>query len=157
MEELIYPNESYAIIGACFNVYKQMGCGFLESVYQECLGIELEYQGIPFQAQKELTVKYRDRPLKQTFKPDFVCYDAIIVELKAVSKLTDEHRAQMLNYLNATGFKLGLLVNFGHYPKLEYERIVLTQKGPAKDADHTFSRRWRVSRAEKLYEENTHH
>jgi GxxExxY protein len=125
MDKLVYAQESYAIIGACFNVYKTMGCGFLEPVYQECLKIELEYQGIPFEPQQELKLMYRGRELEQKYKPDFICYDKIIVELKAVSKLVDEHRAQVLNYLHATGFKLGLLINFGHYPKLEYERIVL--------------------------------
>lgn len=130
MDNLIYREERYAIIDDCFNVYKAMGCGFLESVYQECLEIEFEDPEIPFQSQQELKLTYRDRELKQRYKPDFVCYDKIIVELKAVSKLTDEHRAQVLNYLNATGFKLGLLINFGHYPKLEYERLVLTENGP---------------------------
>jgi GxxExxY protein len=124
--KLIYPEESFAIIGACFNVYNEKGCGFLESVYQECLEIEFEHQGILFVPQKELRLSYRDRPLKQTFKADFVCWDKIILEIKAVSELVDEHRAQVLNYLNATGFKLGMLVNFGHYPKLEYERFALT-------------------------------
>jgi GxxExxY protein len=107
-----------------------MGCGFLEPVYQECLEIEFEYQRIPFQSQQELKLRYRERELKQRYKPDFMCYDKIIVELKAVSKLTDEHRAQVLNYLNATGLKLGLLVNFGHYPKVEHERFILTEKSP---------------------------
>lgn len=132
MEKLVYSKESYAIIGTCFNVYKEMGCGFLESVYQECLEIELENQGIPFRAQQELTLTYQGRELKQKYKADFVCYDKIIVELKAVSKLTDEHRAQVLNYLHATGMRLGLLVNFGHYPKLEYERLILTESGRRK-------------------------
>ena len=77
------------------------------------------------ESQKDLKLSYKSKILKQTYKPDFICYDKIIVELKAVSKIADEHRAQMLNYLNASGFKLGLLINFGHYPKLEYERIVL--------------------------------
>ena len=119
--DLIYPKESYAIVGACFNVYKAMGCGFLEPVYQECLEIEFGHQEIPFQSQRELTLNYRGQELKHKYKPDFVCYDKIVVELKAVSKLADEHRSQVLNYLNATGFKLGLLINFGHHPKLEYE------------------------------------
>ncbi|MFH0991058.1 MAG: GxxExxY protein [bacterium] len=127
--KLIYPEESYAIIGACFNVYKLMGCGFLEAVYQECLEIEFSTQNIPFHSQFELTLKYRDHPLKQHFKPDFVCYEKIVIELKAVSTLVDEHRAQVLNYLNATKMQLGLLVNFGHYPKLEYERFILTTDG----------------------------
>ena len=125
MTELIYKEESYAILGACFNVYKTMGCGFLESVYQECLEIEFEYQGIPFSSQKELKLTYRDKELKQTYRPDFICFDKIIIELKAISKLVKGYEAQVINYLNATGLKLGLLVNFGHYPKLEYKRIVL--------------------------------
>jgi len=98
----------------------------LENVYQECLEIEFEDQGIPFKSYKELKLKYRDKQLKQTYKPDFVCYDKIIVEIKAISNLLDEHKAQVLNYLNASGLNLGILVNFGHYPKLEYERFVLT-------------------------------
>lgn len=125
MTELIYKKESYAILGACFNVYKTMGCGFLESVYQECLEIEFEYQEIPFLSQKELKLTYRDTELKQTYRPDFICFDKIIIELKAISKLIKDNEAQVINYLNATGLKLGILVNFGHYPKLEYKRIVL--------------------------------
>jgi GxxExxY protein len=125
MAELIYKEESYAIMGACFNVYKEMGCGFLEAVYQECLEIELEFQKIPFEAQKELRLKYRERLLKKTFVPDFICYGKIIVEIKAVSNLVNDHRAQIQNYLNATNYTLGLLVNFGHYPKVESERFVL--------------------------------
>jgi GxxExxY protein len=127
MTEIIYRNESYAIIGACFEVYNETGCGFLEPVYHECLEIEFEYQRIPAISKPSLTVSYRGRLLTQTYEPDFVCFEKIIVELKAVSALTDEHRAQLLNYLHATGFELGLLVNFGHYPKLEYERIARTQ------------------------------
>lgn len=128
MSELLYPEESYAIIGACFNVYNDKGCGFLEPVYQECMEVELEYQNIPFIPQKELNLFYRGRELKQTYRPDFLCYDKIILELKAVSALIDEHRSQVLNYLHASNIKLGLLVNFGHYPKLEYERIALSNK-----------------------------
>jgi GxxExxY protein len=127
MTEIIYKNESYAIIGACFEMYNEKGCGFLEPVYQECLGIEFEHQRIPAIAKPSLTLSYRGRILKQTYEPDYVCFGKIIVELKAVSALTDEHRAQLLNYLHATGFELGLLVNFGHYPGLEYERIAKTQ------------------------------
>jgi GxxExxY protein len=125
MSELIYKDESYAIIGACFAVYKDKGCGFTEPVYQECVAIEFEFQSIPFRAQERLKLFYRGRELRKRFKPDFICYDKIVVELKAVSSLAGEHRAQVLNYLHATGMRLGLLVNFGHFPKLEYERIVL--------------------------------
>jgi len=128
MTEIIYKEESYAIIGACFEVYNEKGCGFLEPVYQECLGIEFEYQRIPAIPKPSLTLNYRERILTQVYQPDFVCFQKIIVELKAVSELVDEHRAQLLNYLHATGFELGLLVNFGHYPKLEYERIARTQQ-----------------------------
>jgi len=124
MEKLIYKDEAFKIIGACFEVYKEMGCGFLEPVYQECLEIEFEMQTLPFAPQQPLTLKFKGRPLKRTYEPDFICFDKIIVEIKAVAQLTDDHRAQVINYLNATGYQLGLLVNFGHYPKLEWERIV---------------------------------
>ena len=125
MSSIIYKLESFDIMGACFEVYKEKGSGFVESVYQECLEMELGDRKIPFKAQVELALTYKGRPLKGKFKPDFICYDKIVVELKAVSGLTDEHRAQVQNYLRATGMKLALLVNFCHYPKLEYERIVL--------------------------------
>ena len=128
MSEIIYKQESYAIIGACFEVYNDKGCGFLEPVYQECLTIEFEYQRIPVIPKPSLTLSYRGRILRQTYQPDFVCSGKIILELKAVSALADEHRAQVLNYLHATGFDLGLIVNFDHYPKLEYERIAKTQQ-----------------------------
>ena len=122
--EIVYKEESYRIVGVCFEVYKEMGCGFLEAVYQECLEIEFLAQEIPFKPQTELFLNYKGTPLKQRYVPDFVCFDKIILEIKAVSELVDLHRAQIQNYLRATGYKLGLLVNFGHYPKLEHERIV---------------------------------
>ncbi len=122
---IIYKEESYKIMGACFEVYKEMGCGFLESVYQECLMMEFQEQKIPFLAQSELKLFYKKQLLKQTYKPDFICYNSIVVELKAVSELAEEHKSQLFNYLHATKLRLGLLVNFGHYPKLEYERIVI--------------------------------
>src|SRR6476469_898378 len=115
--ELIYKEESYAILGACFAVYKDKGCGFLEPVYHECLEIELDLQGILFLSKPPQTLQYRGRTLVQTFTPDFICYNKIILEIKAVSTLVDEHRAQLLNYLSATGSELGLLANFGHYPR----------------------------------------
>ncbi len=90
--------------------------------------MELEFQKIPFTPQKELRLSYRGRPLKRTFKVDFVCWDKIILEIKAVSDLADEHRAQVLNYINATGYQLGILINFGHFPRLEHERLVLTDE-----------------------------
>jgi len=120
-----YEDLTYNILGACFEVYKRMGCGFLEAVYQECLEIEFEHRVIPYVAQQELKLTYRDRELKQRYVPDFVCYGKIIVELKAVSEMTSDHQAQLLNYLHGTGIKVGLLANFGHYPKLEYKRMVV--------------------------------
>jgi GxxExxY protein len=132
MTEIIYKQESYSIMGACFEVYNEKGCGFLESVYHECLAIEFEYQQIPAISKPALTLSYRGRTLVQMYSPDLICYQKIIVELKTVSRLIDEHRAQLLNYLHATGFELGLLVNFGHYPKLEYERIAKTQSSKIK-------------------------
>jgi len=133
MKDIIFKEESYAIIGACFEAYNDKGCGFLEPVCQECLHIELEHQRIPAIAKPALTLSYRGRTLLQTYQADFVCYGKIIVELKAVSALVDEHRAQLLNYLHATGFQLGLLVNFGHHPRLEYERIALTEPKTSND------------------------
>jgi GxxExxY protein len=121
MTDIIYKEESYAILGACFNVYNDKGCGFLEPVYQECCEIELAYQNIPHLAQKELELSYRGQVLRQSYRADFVCYGKIILEIKALSQLTDEHRAQVINCLNATGMKLGILVNFGHHRTLEYE------------------------------------
>jgi len=128
MSELIYPDESYKIIGACFEVYNDKGCGFLEPVYQECMEIELGLQAIPSRPQIALPLAYKGVLLKQNYRPDFECYGKIILELKAVEQLADEHVAQVLNYLNATGYELGLLVNFGHHPKLEYKRIVRTKR-----------------------------
>jgi GxxExxY protein len=123
--KIMYKEESFAIQGAIFEVYRTMGCGFLEAVYQECLCKEFSTCHIPFRAQAELLLRYKEEPLLQSYKPDFICYDKIIVELKAVKDVGDEHRAQVFNYLKATGFHLGLLVNFGHYPRATVERIVL--------------------------------
>jgi len=125
MNDVIYAQECYQLIGACFEVYKDKGSGFLEAVFQECMELELGIQSIPFDAQVSLPLSYKGRPLQQKYIADFLCYGKIVVELKAVEKLADEHRAQLLNYLHATGYRLGLLVNFGHYPKLEWERLVL--------------------------------
>ena len=126
-EDLNYPEEAYAIFGACFEVYNKMGNGFVEPVYQECLEIEMGMRLIPFSPQHELQLRYRGRPLKRKYIPDFVCYEKIVVEIKAVSSLADEHRAQVHNYLAATGYQLGLLINFGHAKGVQYERIVYTR------------------------------
>ena len=106
------------------NVYNALGHGFLEAVYQEALELEFIKRGIPYEREKELKIFYEGKELRQTYKADFVCYGDIIVELKAVAHLDDSHRSQVFNYLEATGFKLGLLYNFGHYNGLEWERKI---------------------------------
>ena len=122
---IVYKEESYKIVGAAFKVYNTLGAGFLEAVCQEALEIELQRQGIPYEREKELKIVYEGVELKQTYKADFVCYGKIIVELKAVSALDDAHRAQVYNYLHATGLKMGLLLNFGNAEELEKQRIVM--------------------------------
>jgi len=124
-EKVLFKEECYAINGSLFEVYRVMGCGFLEAVYQECVAKEFCLRGIPFIAQPELKLSYKQQPLSQVYRPDFVCYDKIIVELKAVKAIAPEHQAQVLNYLKATGFRLGLLVNFGVYPKATIQRLAL--------------------------------
>ena len=124
-EKLFYKEECFTIQGAIFEVYKEMGSGFLENVYQECLRRELFSKKVPFVAQKEIPVRYKGELLEQYYKADFVCNGKIILELKAVKTLLPEHKAQLFNYLRATGMRLGLLVNFGHHPMVEIERIVI--------------------------------
>ena len=131
MADLIYKDESFKIIGACFEVYNQKGFGFTEPIYQECLQHEFDLQSIPFIPQPELPMTYKGMPLVQKFKPDFICFEKIIVEIKSVSALTHAHRAQTINYLHATGFELGLLVNFGQFPKLVHERLAHNKRNPA--------------------------
>ena len=125
MANLMMADESYAIRGAVFEVHNQMGCGFLEAVYQECLENELTRRGIPFEAHKQLSVIYKDEPLNQIYKPDIVCYDKIIIELKAVRAIAAEHRAQLLNYLKLANMRLGFLINFASHPRATIERVVL--------------------------------
>ena len=123
MNNLIYKEESYQIIGACMEVHKTLGCGFLEPVYQEALSIEFQKQNIPYEKEKILSIIYKDIELEKKYIADFVCFSKIIVELKALSSLTSEHESQVINYLKATGFKLSILVNFGE-ESLKYKRIV---------------------------------
>jgi GxxExxY protein len=123
-ETILFKDESYRIIGACFEVYNELGSGFLEAVYQEALTLKFREQKLPYLDQHTLRLRYKSYQLQTPFKPDFICFDKVILEIKAVSRLTDEHRAQIHNYLKATDFRLGLLVNFGQHPKVIYERIV---------------------------------
>lgn len=122
---LIFEEETFSIRGAVFEVYREMGSGFLEAVYQECLEKELTRREIPFLSQPELKLDYKGERLQQIYKPDLICYEQIIVELKAVKELAPEHKAQVINYLKATNSRLGLLINFGSYPKVQIERFAL--------------------------------
>jgi GxxExxY protein len=123
-EKIIYREESYAIVGACFEVYKELGNGFLEAVYQECLELEFSQLKIPYLAQPKLDVTYKGNRLNQHYQPDFLCFGKIILEIKAVKQLGADHRAQTINYLKASNKELALLINFGHYPRLEQHRYI---------------------------------
>ncbi|CAN7603791.1 GxxExxY protein [Phenylobacterium sp. LjRoot225] len=124
-EKVLYADEAYAIQGAIFDVYRTMGAGFLENVYQECLALEFSARRISFRALEPLRLGYKGHPLRQTYTPDFVCFDRIILELKALRALAPEHQAQTINYLRASGLRLGLLVNFGSTPKVQIERFAI--------------------------------
>jgi GxxExxY protein len=127
-EHFPLKEETYRILGACFEVYNEMGRGFLEPVYQECLERELQLQEIPYESQLVLELEYKGRKLEKRYQPDLVCFENVVLEIKATSRLLREHEAQLLNYMNAGGFEVGLLVNFGHFPKLEYTRLVNQKK-----------------------------
>lgn len=124
--ELILKEEVYEIVGSAIEVSNELGAGFLEAVYQEALGIELKTRAVPFSAQPTIQITYKGRILTKEYVPDFICFDQIIVEIKAIKALTNIEQAQLLNYLKATGKPVGLLLNFGA-PKLEWKRMVLSQ------------------------------
>lgn len=123
--ELLFEEDAFKIRGAIFEVSRVMGCGFLEAVYQECLAMEFAARSIPFRATPSLALTYKGEPLRQTYCPDFICFDRMIVELKAGRELAAAHRAQVLNYLRATGIRVGLLVNFGEGARAVIERFVI--------------------------------
>ncbi len=116
---------TYQIIGAAMEVHKELGSGFLEAVYQEALEKEFTYQKIPFKSQPLVRIEYKGKPLKKTYEPDFICFDEVIVEIKAMDKLSGVEHAQIINYLKASMLKLGLLINFGA-KSLEHKRFVYT-------------------------------
>jgi len=124
MEDLLYKEEVYQIIGAAIEVHRVLGNGFLESVYEEAMSIESTNRQIPFKTQVRLPVYYKEILLSREFIADYVAYDKIIVEFKCLSRLTGIEEAQVLNYLKATGMKLGLLINFGGRGKLEWKRLI---------------------------------
>ena len=121
--ELIYKKEVFDIIGAAMEVHRELGCGFLEAVYQEALELEFQLRNIPYRREAKLDIYYKERLLNKQYEADFICYDKIIVELKALSDLIPEHESQLLNYLKATKMRVGLLINFGQQ-SLEYKRMV---------------------------------
>jgi GxxExxY protein len=123
--ELIFKDEVYAIMGAAMDVHRELGSGFLESVYQEAMEVELTRRQIHFESQKPIRIIYKGEVLKKEFMADLICYEKIIVELKAQDSLSGREEAQVLNYLKATGIKLGVVINFGSHPKLEWKRLVL--------------------------------
>ncbi|MDG5816560.1 GxxExxY protein [Chitinispirillales bacterium ANBcel5] len=125
MKDLIYKQECYQIQGAVFEVYKEMGNGFLEAVYQECLERELDSRDMPYISKKSIPLHYKRNKLLKTYRPDLICYGKIIVEIKSVSVISKEHQAQVLNYLKSTRLKLGLIMNFGAYPKVEIKRLLI--------------------------------
>jgi len=125
MTELLYKEEVFAIIGAAIEAHRELGSGFLEAVYQEALEIELGNRKIPFEPRKELVISYKDRQLRKVYEADLVCYEKIIVELKALDRLSGKEEAQVLHYLKASGMRVGLLVNFGAHGRLEWQRYVL--------------------------------
>jgi GxxExxY protein len=123
--QIEHDADGYALIGACFEVYNEMGNGYLEDVYQESLEFELSDRGIPYVAQPKLPIYYKGHLLRKQYEADLIVLDRIIVEIKAVKALLPEHEAQLLNYLKATGRKVGYLVNFGACPKLDWRRRIL--------------------------------
>ena len=123
MESLLYEKQSYEIIGVCMEVHKNLGNGFLESVYEEVLENEFTNHKIPFEKQKKLELFYKDAKLKKYFIADFICYDKILVEIKATSFLHESFKQQVINYLKATDYKLGLLINFGG-SSLQWKRFI---------------------------------
>lgn len=128
--DLIYKDEVYALVGAAMEVHTQLGCGFLEAVYQEALEIELANRNIPFISQKEISISYKNTILKKNYLADLVAFDKIIVELKAIDLISGREEAQLINYLKASGMAVGLLFNFGSR-KLDWLRRANTQKNSA--------------------------
>lgn len=125
MVDDFFRQETYVIRGAAFEVYRQMGSGFLEAVYQECLEKEFTLQKIPYLSRPKLSLTYKGEKLEQIYIPDFICYDEIILEIKSVKYLLPEHMGQVLNYIKATNLRLGLLINFGSYPKVQIKRLII--------------------------------
>lgn len=121
--DLIYKEESYLIIGAAMEVHRELGSGFLEAVYHEALALEFKRKNIPFEQEKKIEISYKGQTLSKFYEADFICYSKIIIEIKAMNELCGSHESQVINYLKATEFKLGVLINFGA-ESLEYKRLI---------------------------------
>jgi GxxExxY protein len=124
MMELLLKDEVYQIVGAAIEVHRELGCGFAEAVYEEAMLIELAARGIPFESQKILRISYKDRVLEKAYIADLICFSSIIVDLKAIDRLSGKEEQQILNYMKATGIRVGLLINFGSSSKLEWQRYI---------------------------------
>lgn len=122
--ELLLKDEVYAVVGAAMEAHRELGCGFLEAVYHEALEIELASRQIPFESKKQLSIRYKGQELKKAYEADFICYGQMVVEIKAADQLTSRDEGQLLHYLKATGLRVGVLMNFGSHPKLEWKRFV---------------------------------
>jgi GxxExxY protein len=125
MTKLLHSEETFAVLGAAIEVHRELGSGFLEPVYQEAMEIELAGRKIPFEARRALGIVYKNRHLKKTYEADLLCFEKIIVELKALDRLSGKEESQILNYLKASGLRLGLLINFGSHGRLEWRRFIL--------------------------------
>jgi len=126
--EILFADEVYEVVGAAMEVYNEMGSGFLEPVYQECLEIEFGRRKIPSKSQERINLNYKGTQLKNVYIPDLICYEKIVIELKSAKSIAREHQAQVYNYLKATNLTLGLIINFGSAPDIEYQRIPFTKK-----------------------------
>ena len=124
LSELLLKDEVDAVVGAAIEVHRELGSGFLEGIYQNAMQIELRARGVPFEAERLISISYKVRPLSQNYFADLVCFDQIVVELKALDRLSGTEQAQVLSYLKATGLKVGLLINFGSHDKLEWKQFV---------------------------------
>jgi len=133
MKAEIYKDEGYKLMGAAFEVYNEQGYGLAEEIYQESLEIELELRRIPFRSKQELVCFYKGRQLKKRYVPDLFAFEALVVELKAVSQLLPEHEAQLINYMRITKQPVGYLINFGHKETLEWKRFILSELIAKKD------------------------
>ena len=127
MDDLVFREEVYAVVGAAIEVHRELGAGFLEAVYQEAMERELATRGIAYEAQRELVIQYTGQPLGKSYVCDLLCFDSVLVELKAMDRLGGREEAQVINYLKSAGLSVGVLINFGAHGKLEWRRLVKTQ------------------------------